>query len=369
MLAWVDHPLATQTLLAIGTRFRTKSLQEEATHLAQAIAERKGWSLAELADRTIPAAGLDDEGILELDFGPRQFSARLDVALNFVLHDADGKVIKSLPDPRKDDDAEMAAAAKKQFAASRKELKQVLDQQRLNLYEAMCVQRTWRFEDWDPFLCRHPIVRHLCQRLVWTAARRDQMLTFRPLADGTFTELNDDPVMLGPSDVITIAHQSTIPAAASTAWLRHLSDYEVTPLFDQFGRSAPEMTAEKKKQREFKDFEGWMSDTFKIRGRATKLGYTRGAAEDGGWFYQYVKRFHTTGLQAEIEFTGSALPEENITAALTQLSFHRIEGQSAQALTLGEVPSVLLTECWNDYRQIAAEGSGFDPEWDKKARL
>ncbi|MDP1588521.1 MAG: DUF4132 domain-containing protein [Prosthecobacter sp.] len=370
MLAWVDHPSATQTLLAVGTRFRTKSLQEEATKLAQAIAERKGWSLAELADRTIPSVGLDDEGVLALDFGPRQFAARLDAQMNLVLFDPEGKSIKALPDPRKDDDAEKAAVAKKQLTATRKELKQVLDQQRINFYEAMCVQRTWRFEDWEPFLCLHPIVRHFCQRLVWNAQLGEQVLHFRPLADGTFTDVEDNPLTLEPADVISLAHQSTVPTEMAKAWLQHLSDYEIAPLFDQFGRSAPEMTPETKKQRELKDFEGWMSDTFKIRGRATKLGYTRGSTGDGGWFNEYIKRFPTTGLVAVIEFTGSSLPETQIPAALTKLTFRRDNGtQSSPDLPLSEVPSVLLTECWNDYRQIAAEGTGYDPEWEKKGLM
>lgn len=370
MLAWVDHPAATQTLLAIGTRFRTKSLQEEATKLAQAIAERKGWSLAELADRTIPAAGLDDEGELQLDFGPRQFTARLDAALNLVLHDPEGKEIKILPDPRKDDDAEKAAAAKKQLASTRKELKQVLDQQRINLYEAMCVQRTWRFEDWEPFLGRHPIVRHFCQRLVWNAQRDGQALLFRPLADGSLSDMEDNPLTLDSADEIFLAHQTTMSADAAKAWLQHLSDYEIAPLFDQFGRNTPEMTAEKKKQRELKDFEGWMSDTFKIRGRATKLGYTRGPTGDGGWFNEYIKRFPTTGLVAVIEFSGSGLPETLMPAVLTKLTFRRENGgHSSQDILLSEVPSVLLSECWNDYRQVAAEGSGYDPEWEKKGMM
>lgn len=368
MLAWVDHPTATQTLLAIGTRFRTKSLQQEATRLAQEIAERKGWSLAELADRTIPAAGLDDDGGLQLDFGPRQFTARLGTELNLVLFDPEGKVIKALPDPRKDDDAEKAAAAKKQLGVTRKELKQVIDQQRVTLYEAMCVQRTWRFDDWEPFLCRHPIVRHFCQRLVWTATRDGVAHHFRPLADGSFTDVEDNAFTMDAADVIAIAHLTTTTPAIASAWIRHFGDYEVAPLFDQFGRGAPEMTPEKKAQRELKDFEGWMADTFKIRGRATKVGYTRGSTGDGGWFNEYIKRFPTTGLQAVIEFTGSMLPETNIPAALMKLTFHRENaGFASQAIPLGEVPPVLLAECWNDYRQIAADGSGFDPEWEKKA--
>jgi hypothetical protein len=368
MLAWVDHPAATQTLLAIGTRFRTKSLQQEATRLAQGIAERKGWSLAELADRTIPAAGLDDDGVLELDFGPRQFTARLGPGMNLMLFDPEGKAIKSLPDPRKDDDAEKAAAAKKLLGVTRKELKQVIDQQRVNLYEAMCVQRTWRFEDWEPFLCRHPVVRHFCQRLVWTATRDGVARLFRPLADGSLTDVEDNAFKPDAADAIAIAHLTTTTPAIASAWIQHFSDYEVAPLFDQFGRGAPEMTPEKKAQRELKDFEGWMEDTFKIRGRATKLGYARGPTGDGGWFREYVKRFPTTGLQAVIEFTGSALPETNIPAALTRLTFSRENaGHISQPIALGEVPAVLLAECWNDYRQIAADGSGFDPGWEKKA--
>ena len=370
MLAWVDCPAATQTLLAIGTRFRTKSLQAEATKLAQAVAERKGWSIAELADRTIPAAGLNDDGVLQLDLGPRQLSARLDAELKLVLQDADGKVIKTMPEPRKDDDPEKFAAAKKQLGVTRKELKPVLDQQRVNLYEAMCVQRTWRFEDWEPFLCRHPIVRHFCQRLVWMARRAEQTQHFRPLADGTFTDVEDNPLTFESADVISTAHQTTTTPEIAKAWLQHLSDYEIAPLFDQFGRSAPAMTAEKKKQREFADFEGWMTDTFKIRSRATKLGYTRGPTGDGGWFNEYIKRFPTTGLVAVIEFTGSGLPETQIPAALTRLAFRReAGGHSGQNIFLGDVPAVLLAECWNDYRQIAADGTGFDPEWEKKGLM
>ncbi len=376
MLAWVDHPTATQTLLAIGTRFRTKSLQEEATKLAREIAERKGWSLAELADRTIPTAGLDEEGVLEIDYGPRQFYARLDADLNLVIQDADGKAIKSLPDPRKEDNEELAAAAKKQLAAARKEVKQVLEQQRTNLYEAMCVQREWAYEDWEPYLKRHPIVRHYCQRIVWMARRGEETVCFRPLADGTLTDVEDNAITLQPDHVIRIAHQTIIPVEGAKAWVQHLDDYEVTPLFDQFGRSTPEITPELKQQREMKDFEGWLVETFKLRTRATKLGYTRGATGDGGWFHEYVKRFPTTGIRAVVEFTGNPLPEENRTAALLNLSFHREASESnsgygygSSGLLLSEVPAVLLSECWNDFRQMAAEGPGYDADWEKKSQF
>ena len=77
MLAWIEHPSAIQLMLSVGSRFRTKSFQEEATRQAETLAERKGWTLAELADRTVPSGGFDETGILELSYGERQFTARL----------------------------------------------------------------------------------------------------------------------------------------------------------------------------------------------------------------------------------------------------------------------------------------------------
>ena len=76
MLASIDHPSAIQYLLSIANRFRTKGIREEAEKYVNILAERKGWTLDELGDRTLPAAGLGDDGTLELSFGPRQFHLR-----------------------------------------------------------------------------------------------------------------------------------------------------------------------------------------------------------------------------------------------------------------------------------------------------
>ena len=107
---------------------------------------------------------------------------RLDDELKLVLRSDEGKVIKTLPAPRKDDDAAKASAAKKALSAARKEIDSVLRLQKERLYESMCTQRTWTFSDWDQFLNKHPIIRHYCQRLVWCVAGEGTLKqTFRPL--------------------------------------------------------------------------------------------------------------------------------------------------------------------------------------------
>lgn len=372
MLAWIEHPSATQLMLSVGSRFRTKSFQEEATRQAEALAERKGWTLAELADRTMPTAGFDETATLELSYGERVFTAKLQPDLKIGLFNPDGKKIASLPEARMDDDADLAKEAKKALSAAKKEIKSIVDLQSSRLYEALCTERDWPFEDWERYLNRHPVVRLLTQRLVWSVVEDGSVTaTFRPLDDGTLTDNDDNAVTPAATARVRIAHDSNLPAADVELWQQHLLDYEITPLFQQFGKGTYTLPAEKKGATSVDEFEGHMIEAFALRGRASKLGYTRGPTEDAGWFMTYEKRFPTLGMKAVIEFTGNPLPEENRAVALLKLSFEAIRQEesswSASGMPLVDVPAVLLSECYNDLRLIAKDGSGFDPEWHKKS--
>jgi len=393
MLSWVEHPSAIQLLLSISNRFRTAGIRKQAEESVAALAERKNWTIDELSDRTIPSAGFDDSQMQTLDFGPRQFTAKLDAELDITLLNEEGKPIKSLPEPRQTDDEAKAKAAKKQLSAAKKEVDVVVKHQKPRLYEAMCTRRSWSFADFDQFLHRHPIVRHLCTRLVWATVQRQTGMsappteagmsappkqmkqTFRPLGDGTFTDANDEPVTLGDDDAICLAHGSLVSADVAKKWNQHLADYEIAPLFEQFREGGGfELTDELKRETSIEQFHGYLIEAFKLRGRLTKLGYTRGSTEDGGWFSTYIKRIPSLKLTATIEFSGNPLPEQNRTVALHNLHFTRTaaDGESTYAsgsLPLGEISSVLLSECFNDLRSVAAEGSGYDGDWEKKVAM
>ena len=88
---------------------------------------------------------------------------------------------------------------------------------------------------------------------------------------------------------------------------------------------------------------------------------------DGGYFNEYSKSFRSAGIVAVIEFSGNCLPEENVAAALISLSFFKLKSGHMRggAVKLDVVPSVLLSECWNDYHAMAAKGA-FDEGWEGK---
>lgn len=372
VLAWIDHPSATQVVLSVANRFRTKGIQEEALRLCNVLSERKGWTIDELSDRTIPTGGLDELGTMDLDYGTRKFTAMLSEEMTIVLTNQNDKVIASLPDANQSDDPERVKLSKAALSNARKELKTVLTIQRDRLYEALCTQRNWRFEDWDNYLRQHPIMGRYCQRLVWVAYDGDSVVeSFRPLPDGTLTNHQDDEVKLTAETAVRLGHDETLPADDRTAWLQHFSDYEVEPLFQQFGKQQFTLADDQKQATDIKDFLGHIVKAYSLRSRLTRLGYTRGPAEDGGWFCIYRKTFLRLGIEAVIEFTGNSLPEENRTVALQRLYFTQKLDQdmASMELELGELPRVLLSECWNDIRMAAADGPGFAADWEKQTGI
>ncbi|MEZ5709923.1 MAG: DUF4132 domain-containing protein [Blastomonas sp.] len=374
VLASIGTPPTLQVLLSTADRLKQKSVQAHASKLIEEIAERRGWTAGELADRTVPTGGLDEDGVLALDCGQdRLYTVRLDEEDKLVLLNPAGKEVKALPSPRIEDEKPAIALAKKAFSNARKEVKQVVTAQTERFREAMCMERSWSREDWPNYVAAHPILGRLAARLVWLGldAEGSQVASFRPLGDGTCSDAADGDVDPAEFATIKLAHSTLLMPDEVSAWQNHLADYAVSPLFDQLGRSLPEVTNDMRKQRTISDREGHMIETFRLRGIASKLGYQRGEVIDGGCFVTYVRSMREAGLVAEVEFTGSYLPEENIPAALISLTFRKLmpNGRPGNQVDFGVVPDVLLAESWRDLHDMAEKGTGFDPDWQKKAAL
>ncbi|MDH6258075.1 DUF4132 domain-containing protein [Bradyrhizobium sp. BR13661] len=359
---------ALQMLLSVARRHRTNAVQVLAQSLVERLADERDWTTDELADRTIPTAGLDERAILDLEIGSRLYQAKLDAEDVLTLYNPDGKVVKSLPQVSDGPDKESAAEAKKALANAKKELKQVHEFQAKRLYEALCVGRRWQLADWQRFLLEHPIVGRLVQRLIWLGldAQGDIVTSFRPLEDLSLTDSSDNAVDPASFATVQLAHRSLLTAEQSESWKQHFADYKVEPLFNQLDRPVLASAV----GGSIDDRAGFIIEAFKLRSAAQKLGYDRAQAEDGGWFTQYIKPFAGIAINAVIEFTGSPLPEENRAVALVAAKFVRArKGQRSSygaQLALNEVPPVLLSEVWNDLHQIAAAGSGFAADWRNK---
>src|SRR5205814_492066 len=100
------------------------------------------------------------------------------------------------------------------------------------LYESMCTQRCWRFDDWQRYLAHHPIVGRLCCRVIWAAFDErweDESAgtlrgCFRPLDDGSLTNEKDEAVKWASDTVLRVAHTCNVSPDLESAWKQHLAD-------------------------------------------------------------------------------------------------------------------------------------------------
>ncbi|PWD51614.1 hypothetical protein C8046_14130 [Serinibacter arcticus] len=386
-----DDPAALQAVISVARSFKQRTVRERAGELVEQIAQQRGWSPEELADRTIPTAGFpsaaelaaerDGEGdggaassgVATLDYGSRQFTMRIGDDLALALFSGEGKPLKTLPKPGVKDDAELAKAARSAFSSAKKELVQVVDLQSARLQEAMALGRTWDAATWRTAFLEHPVMRHLVSRLVWAvgpvagdddADSPAATVLFAPTLDGELLDAEDGEVELpvegGAGDAgvrIWLTHVSGLEPDVAQHWRERLADYGITPLFDQLDAATPRVEAS---ATEITDRQGWVMTVGALKTRAARHGYRPAAAEDGGWVGSVVK--DVGAWQVAVEITGTYPGQEvGESLAITRLVLTR--GGRDEALR--DVPPVLLAVAYNDYLAIA-DGGAFDPEWAKR---
>jgi len=356
-----NDPAAIGLVLSVARQHKQKSVRLLAAELAESIAERRGWSLDELDDRTIPTAGFSVNGFLRFNFDRGVFTGHITrtpktAVFTIALSDPDGKPIKKLPKPASHY-GDLARKSRTQLATSKRELSHVADEQTSRLFEAMCLGRAWASDEWRECLFNHPVMRHLIASLVWaTGDGESSYRLFRPTVDGELLDVDDEAVELATR--VWLAHQVVITPDEASRWLRHLAAYKVPPLFDQLSAITPQVAAGADR---IGDRLGWLSDTNTIRKRALKRGFVRRKDDHGVWFGEYHKTLPSSGIKVVIEFTGWALHHDNTPAAVEHLLFER-EGRR---MKLTDVPPILLAAAYSDYTYIAEAGV-IDLRWARK---
>ena len=309
VLARIGTDVALMHLHGIAQKVKFKGLQEKAREKIDQIAQARGLSAEELADRLVPDLGLEDDGTLVLDFGPRQFKVVFDESLKpSVVELASGgepastgptgKKATDLPKPRQTDDSEKATAATEIWKALKKDAKTIAQGQILRLELAMCGQRRWTTEVFNTFLLGHPLLIHVVRRLVWGVYSADGTLaqSFRVSEDGSLADANDDTYTLPADASLGIAHRLELGDALTDTWGQILADYEILQPFEQLGRSIFAPTADERAGTELSRVVGLKLPTGKVLGLDNR-GWRRGPPQDGGVVCWYEKPVQVAGKE------------------------------------------------------------------------
>jgi hypothetical protein len=278
-----------------------KRMRQDARSALDRIAKERGLTPEQLADRLVPDLGLDAQGGMTLDYGPRRFRVGFDEHLKPYVTDADGKRRKTLPKPGVKDDDTLAPAAYKRFADLKKEVRTVAADQIKSLEKAMVAGRSWTFTDFRSLFIAHPLLWHVARRLVWGADADGRLVPFRVAEDRTLADAADEE--LGPlSDdtAITLPHPLLLGGPGVEAWGRVFADYEILQPFPQLARPVHAFTDEERGSTGLARFEGSTVHFGRILGM-TSRGWELGEKETGG-FRRQVMLMTPDGRHLMVQF-------------------------------------------------------------------
>ncbi|NHZ63706.1 DUF4132 domain-containing protein [Massilia genomosp. 1] len=294
VLAGIGTDLALMLLNGVALKLKFKALQDSAREKIKQIADARDLTPEELEDRLAPTLGLDDQGSLLLDFGPRQFRVGFDEALKPYVRDAGGARLADLPKPNKSDDAGLAASAVDTYKLLKKDARTIATQQVRRLEAAMCARRLWDGDTFLALLARHPLVRHLVQRLVWGVYQAGSSGgaclagCFRVGPDGALTDAADDDYVLQAGARVGIVHALELPASDADAFGKLFADYELLQPFPQIGRETYALTQDELAADELLRWVHLEMPADRLMGLTNK-GWHRGKARDAGGIWAYNK--------------------------------------------------------------------------------
>nr|WP_059253126.1 WGR and DUF4132 domain-containing protein [Escherichia albertii] len=303
ILAAIGSDIALMQLNGIAQKLKFKALQERAKEKIADIAKSRELTVAELEDRLAPDLGLDDNGSLLLDFGPRQFTVSFDETLKPFVRDASGSRLKDLPKPNKSDDESQANDAVNRYKLLKKDARTVAAQQVARLESAMCLRRRWSPENFLLFLVEHPLIRYLTRRLIWGVYSADNQLQtcFRVAEDNSYSTADDDLFTLPEGDMsIGIPHILEISPTDAAAFGQLFADYELLPPFRQLGRNSYHLTEAEHNASELARWADRKCPSGRVMGLANK-GWLRGEPQDGGWIGWMIKPLGRWSLIMEID--------------------------------------------------------------------
>ena len=350
VLARIGSDVALMHLHGIAQRVRFHGLREKAQGKIEEVADARGLTTDELADRLVPDLGIGERF---LDFGPRRFDVVLADDLSLSLREPDGSARADLPRPAAGDDPERAAEAVEAFKALKKDLKVAVTEQRTRLELAMCSGRRWGEAAFRTLLVEHPLLGRLVRGLVWGTYDAGVLLgeSFRVAEDGTFASVADASFTLRADARIGIAHRIELGEEATRAWADLLADYRLIQPFEQLGRPVFQPTAAEGASRTLSRADGVRVAPSKILG-LDRRGWRRGEAQDGGYALWYEKRLGPD-LVASLALDPGLDPvvREASEQTLGDVTLSS-EGGMAGTVTFGVLAPIAFSELVNDLESL-----------------
>jgi hypothetical protein len=236
VLAAIGSNIAIAGLQAIARSSLNDKSRKIAQEVLDDVARDRGLTPAMLEDLSVPDLGLDSNGQMSLDFGPRKFVVTINANLEAILTDGDGNAHKTLPKPVKADNAHKAKTATAQWKEFKAALKGQATDQKKRFEQAMLLRREWDSATFKEIVAIHPLLSKMVCTLVWATVKGDEPDTaFRIDTDGRYVTADGAELTLDDEAMVTLPHPLLLGDKVDT-WLQIFADNKLTQPFPQLAR-------------------------------------------------------------------------------------------------------------------------------------
>ena len=372
-LAESNTEASLMVIEGLSQRFHYKGAYNLARNVLEEVAKKRDLTVFELEDRLVPRCGLDDSGTKAFDLGGKKVTLRVDQDLRAELESEDREAKRSGPrtggargaEPLEQETKTRMKSvpakfpeAKAAFDLLRTELEAALKTQSARLEQSLSTGRRWKKEDWETYLRKHPLMRHLVRRLVWGSydAKGKLQTAFMVDEEGALMD-----VELGKTEIagklVGLVHPVELDEAARGKWGTVLGDFQIIQPFHQLARGphAPKAGEEDV----MKDIPTAALEPAKFHGVMNRLGWMKGAPE-----YTIVRSFykHFTGLGVfgiveiapGMSVQGWDKDPQTITAARFAKGPPGYDGELPKALPLRDVSPIAVSEVLHDVAALAS---------------
>ena len=158
----------------------------------------------------------------------------------------------------------------------------------------------------------------------------------------------------------------------------HLADYEISPSFPQLERPVVHLAPDRAGKKSLSEYAGTSINGMTFKGRADRLGWTRGSVVDGGGISTYTKSFPAAGVDVFLGLDGMYVGIDTSTEIKLQDAFFVRSGSvktgsytydepgdenDPRVLPFGQVPPIVYSEVLGDLHKIAGKkNDGGDDE-------
>ena len=331
-------PRALRMVDDMSRNFKQKSVRTAAGNVMREVAEQLGMTSEELGDILVPELGFDENLSRVLDYGPRQFRIQLAAGDKLEIYSGD-KLLRSLPKPAASDDPEKAQAAAAEFKELKKLLRTEASIQKTRLENVLMNERRWSPGKWRSLFVGNALMHSFAEGLVWGIYTPEGVLTetFRYMDDGSFNTLDEEELDLPESGEIGLVHPLELTEEQLAGWRSQLEDYEISQPFPQIEREVFRPTDEELSSESLSRFNDIKLNSLTLIGRMTRLGWIKGRAGDGAYFYEFYRddisgkkvmsdgSVTLSGVRTQLSFSGcdiSGYDREGEEVTITGVSFY-----------------------------------------------